>query len=97
MAAFPETVPDLPEVVANDAGASPPGKYSLLADVAGWTTNVGYPGYTSPAISEIYNKGIVSTMCAQAATGELTPEEALDQADKEVRQIFQKWKERGKI
>jgi multiple sugar transport system substrate-binding protein len=97
MAAFPETVPDLSEVVAHDVGASPPGKYSLLADVAGWTTNVGYPGYTSPAISEIYNRGIVSTMCAQAATGELTPEEALDQADKEVRQIFQKWKERGKV
>jgi multiple sugar transport system substrate-binding protein len=97
MAAFPETVPDLSEVVAHDVGASPPGKYSLLADVEGWTTNVGYPGYTSPAISEIYNRGIVSTMCAQAATGELTPEEALDQADKEVRQIFQKWKERGKV
>jgi multiple sugar transport system substrate-binding protein len=97
MAAFPDTVPHLREVVANDAAASPPDKYSLLADVAGWTTNIGYPGYTSPAISEIYNKGITSRMCAQAATGELTPEEALDQADKEVRQIFQKWKERGKV
>jgi hypothetical protein len=36
-------------------------------------------------------------MCARAAAGELTPEEALDQADMEVRQIFQKWKERGKV
>ena len=97
MAAFPETVPDLPEIVANDVGANRPGKYSILSGVAGWTTNVGYPGYTSPAISEIYNKGIISTMCAQAATGELTPEEALDQADKEVRQIFQKWKASGKV
>jgi multiple sugar transport system substrate-binding protein len=97
MAAFPETVPDLPEVVANDVGARPPGKYSILSDVAGWTTNVGYPGYTSPAISEIYNKGIISTTCAQAATGQLTPEEALNQADSQVRLIFDKWKARGKI
>jgi hypothetical protein len=31
------------------------------------------------------------------STGQLTPEEALDQADSEVRRIFQKWKERGKV
>ena len=30
--AFPDTVPDLATVVANDAGAGSPGKYSLLAD-----------------------------------------------------------------
>ena len=36
-------------------------------------------------------------MFAQAATGQLTPEDALDQADSEVRRIFQKWKERGKV
>ena len=65
--------------------------------LATWTTNVGHPGYTNPAISEIYSKGIVSTMCAQAATGQLTPEEALEQADGEVRRIFQKWKDSGKV
>jgi hypothetical protein len=36
-------------------------------------------------------------MCAQAATGQLTPEDALDQADREARRIFQNWKERGKV
>ena len=95
--AFPDAVPDLAGLVANDARASPPGKYRLLADVARWTTNVGYPGYTNPAISEIYGAGILPTMCARAATGQLTPEEALDQADREVRTIFEKWRERGKV
>jgi multiple sugar transport system substrate-binding protein len=95
--AFPDTVPDLATVVANDAGAGSSGKYSLLAELATWTTNVGHPGYTNPAISEIYSMGIVSTMCARAATGQLTPEEALDQADSEVRRIFQKWKDSGKV
>ena len=95
--AFPDTVPDLATLVANDAGAGSPGKYDLLADLATWTTNVGHPGYTNPAISEIYSKGLIPTMFARAATGQLTPEEALDQADKEVRRIFQSWKERGKV
>jgi multiple sugar transport system substrate-binding protein len=95
--AFPDTAPDLPTIVANDAAPGAPGKYGLLADLANWTTNVGHPGYTNPAISEIYSKGITSTMCAQAATGQLTPEEALDQADREVRRIFQKWRDRGKV
>ena len=97
MPSFPDAVPDLAGLVASNAGASPTGRYRLLADIASWTTNVGYPGYTNPAISEIYNLGIIPTMCARAATGQLTPEEALDQADKQVRQIFHNWKERGKL
>jgi hypothetical protein len=36
-------------------------------------------------------------MFAQAATGKLSPEEALSQADAQVQRIFQKWRERGKI
>jgi multiple sugar transport system substrate-binding protein len=95
--AFPDVVPDLATLVANDAGASSPEKYALLADVATWTTNVGYPGYTNPAISELFQAGLIPKMFAQAATSRLTPEEALDQADSEVRRIFQSWKERGKV
>jgi multiple sugar transport system substrate-binding protein len=97
MPSFPDAVPDLTSLVAQDARASPPDKYRLLADVASWTTNVGYPGYSNPAISEIYNGGLIPTMFARAATGQLTPEETLDQADREVRRIFQNWKERGKV
>ena len=49
------------------------------------------------AIGEVFHRGLISTMFARAATGQLTPEEALDQADGEVRATFQKWKERGKV
>jgi multiple sugar transport system substrate-binding protein len=97
VSSFPDTVPDLAALVANDSSASPPDKYSIVADAPTWTTNVGHPGYTNAAISEIYSKGVISNMCARAATGQLTPEEALDQADREVRAIFQNWKERGKV
>jgi hypothetical protein len=36
-------------------------------------------------------------MFAQAATGKLSPEEALQQADTQVQRIFQTWRERGKV
>jgi multiple sugar transport system substrate-binding protein len=95
--AFPDTVPELASIVANDAGASSPAKYDLLADLATWTTNVGHPGHTNPAIGDIFHAGLIPTMFAQAATGRLTPEDTLDQADRAVRRIFQKWHERGKV
>jgi multiple sugar transport system substrate-binding protein len=97
MPILPATVADLASVVAADSSASPPNKYNIVAQAGTWTTNIGHPGYTNAAIGEIFIKGLLPTMFAQAATGRLTPEEALDQADGQVRQIFDKWKSRGKV
>ena len=97
MPSWPATVPDLAAVVTVDPGGGAPGKYALLADAASWTTNIGHPGHTSAAVSEIFHRGLIPTMFARAATGQLTPEEALAQAHGESQQIFQKWKERRKI
>jgi hypothetical protein len=36
-------------------------------------------------------------MFAQAATGKLSPEEALHQTNTPVQRIFQTWRERGKV
>jgi hypothetical protein len=36
-------------------------------------------------------------MFTLAASGKMTPEEAMTQADQEVRKIFQKWQDLGKI
>jgi multiple sugar transport system substrate-binding protein len=94
---FPQTVPDLKTLIARDDKAKPPDKYKVLGDSLDWLTNVGYPGYANAAIDEIFNTWVISTMFAQAATGKLTPEEALTQADAQVQRIFQKWRERGKI
>jgi len=94
---FPHTVPDLQTLCAHDPKATPPDKYKVLADAGTWTTHFGYPGYTNAAIAEIYNSGLLGQMMGQAATGKLTPEEALTQADAQVQRIFQKWRERGKI
>jgi multiple sugar transport system substrate-binding protein len=97
MPVWPATVPDLAAVVTEDPVGGAHGKYSLLADADTWTTNIGDPGYTNAAISEIFHRGLIPTMFARSATGQLTPEEALDKADREVRAIFQSWKERNKV
>jgi multiple sugar transport system substrate-binding protein len=97
MPVWPATVPELTEILTDDPVGGSSGTYSLLADAATWTTNTGHPGHTNAAISEIFHRGLIPTMFARAATGQLTPEEALEEADSEVRPIFQKWKERGKV
>ena len=94
---FPHTVPDIQALLSHDAKATPPDKYKVLADAETWTTNFGDPGYTNAAIAEIFNSGLIGKLMGQAATGKLTPEEALNQADAEIQRIFHKWRDRGKI
>lgn len=90
-------VPNSWEDVRNDAQATPRDKYNVFADVSTWTANVGYPGYANAAIDEIFRTWLISTMFAQTAAGKVTPEQALHQADQEVRRIFQKWGSQGKV
>ena len=94
---FPATVPDLSALLAHDAKANPPDKYHVLANASKWTTNLGYPGFLNAAIGEIYDKRLISIMFASAATGKMTPEEAMIQADQEVRKIYDKWRALGKV
>jgi len=94
---FQRTVPDLKQLIGNDPKAHPPDKYRVLEDVLDWATNVGYPGYANAAIDEIYQKWILNVMFAKAATGTLSPEDAIKEADAECRRIFAKWKERGLV
>jgi multiple sugar transport system substrate-binding protein len=96
MPGIPGSVPDLTELVAKDTTADPSDKYALLASASGWTTNIGHPGFTNAAIGEVWNRALIPRMFARAAMGELAPEEALDEADREMRSIFDAWKLRGK-
>jgi multiple sugar transport system substrate-binding protein len=85
-------VPDLTQQIAKDAKADPPDKYKVLGNVLDWSTNVGYPGYATAAIDEVFNTFVIPTMFAKAARDEMSPEEAARAAEKEVRRIFGKWK-----
>lgn len=92
LAAYPDAIEDLESLITSDTNAAVPDQYSLLKDVDDWVTNVGYPGFANPAISEILGANVISKMFAAAATGELAPNEAMVQADQEVRRIFDRWR-----
>jgi multiple sugar transport system substrate-binding protein len=87
---FPKTVPNMDELIANDPAASPPDKYKVLGGVLDWATNVGYPGFASAAIDEVFNTFVVPTMFATVARDVATPEEAAATAEKEIKRIFEK-------
>jgi multiple sugar transport system substrate-binding protein len=90
---FTSTVPDLQQLLANDPH-KPAGKYKVLGDALQWAVNVGYPGYANAAIDEIFGTWVINTMFAKAATGTLSPEEAIAEANARVHQVFAKWHDR---
>jgi len=89
---FAKTVPNLKELIGKDPKANPPDKYAVLGDVLTWATNVGYPGYATAGIDEVFNTFVLPTMFAKAARDEMKPEEAAAAAEKEIKRIFDKWK-----
>jgi multiple sugar transport system substrate-binding protein len=78
-------------------GSVPPDKLSVLRTAEDWVTHLGYPGPGNPAVAEVYNTHIIPTMMGRAARGEVTPEEAIAQAESEINTIFDKWRERGLV
>jgi multiple sugar transport system substrate-binding protein len=88
---FPQTVPNLKEQISNDPKAKPPDKYKVLGTVLDWATNVGYPGYATASIDEVFNTFQIPTMFAKVARDELSPEDAARAAEQELKRIFQKW------
>jgi multiple sugar transport system substrate-binding protein len=94
---FEKTVPDLQKLIANDPKGHPADKYKVLDDVLNWATNVGYPGYANAAIDEIFGTWVLNVMFAKAASGSVSPEEALKEADAACKRIFAKWKDKGLV
>ena len=94
---FQRTVPDLKQLIGNDAKAKPADKYKVLEDVLSWATNIGYPGYANAAIDETYQKWVLNVMFAKAAQGVLSPEDAVKEAELECRRIWEKWRERKHV
>jgi multiple sugar transport system substrate-binding protein len=94
---FPKQVPDIQKLISNDPKATPPDKYKVLSDVMDWATNVGYPGYATAAVDEVFSTWVLNTMFAEAATGKETPEAAIKLAEEKCKRIWAKWKEKKMI
>jgi multiple sugar transport system substrate-binding protein len=94
---FPKQVPDIEKLISHDPKAFPPDKYKVLSDVLTWATNVGYPGYANAAIDEVFSTWVLNTMFGEVAFGKETPENALKKAEARCKEIWAKWKEKGKV
>jgi multiple sugar transport system substrate-binding protein len=94
---YPQLVPDLNQLIANDPAATPRDKYRIFTEASTWTVNVGYPGYSNAAIDEIWKGWLIPRMFADAASGRLTPEAALDMYAAQSSAIFDKWRAQRKV
>ena len=90
MPCYPATVPDLAGQLAGDPKAQPAGKYRVLSSALDWSTNVGFPGYATAGIDEVFNTFVIPTMFARVARDEATPEEAVRAAQAEIARIFER-------
>jgi multiple sugar transport system substrate-binding protein len=94
--AFEPTVPQLQGWLENDPfGSRPADKLTVLLTAKDWVTYLGYPGPSNPAVAEVYATNIIPTMMGRAALGEVTPEEAIGEAESQINDIFAKWRDRG--
>jgi multiple sugar transport system substrate-binding protein len=78
-------------------GSNPPDKLALLAKSLPWSTNLGYPGYGNPAEGEIFDTYVITDMFAKAATGALSPKDAMAEANTRAKQIFDKWRQKKMV
>ncbi len=96
--AYPDVVPDLGEWLRADPfGAQPPNKLALLENAIDWSTNIGYPGTANTAEGEVFATFVIPNMFARAARGEVSPQQAVADAEAQIIPIFDNWRTRGLI
>ncbi len=93
---FPASVPNLEDLIATDPEAKPPDKYAVLATFQDFSFNVGYPGYTTAAVDEVFGKFLIPQVAAEVARGS-DPQEAIDKTEAQINSIYDKWRAQGKI
>jgi multiple sugar transport system substrate-binding protein len=80
-----------PSILSNDPTSHPADKLKVLETAAEWCSVFGYPGPSSPAADEVADNYILPDMMTNAATGKMTPEEAVKWGAKEIGLIYAKW------
>ena len=94
---WPNAVKNIQQQLAQDKH-KPLGKYTILGKIASkYTYNVGYPGYSNAAVSEIFNTFLIPQMFAEVAQGKKSSADSVRDTTREVQRIFRKWRNRGKI
>jgi multiple sugar transport system substrate-binding protein len=96
--AYPRLVPQLNGWLDRDPfGAKPENKLGVLKNAIEWSTNIGHPGPANTAIGEVFATFVIPNMFAKAARGEMSPEQAVADAERQIKPIFDKWRRRGLV
>ena len=94
---FPGAVKNMQRQLAQDKH-KPLGKYTILGKIAQkYTANVGYPGYSNAAVSEIFNTYLIPQMFAQVAQEKMSPQDGAKAAQRQFNSIYAKWRQAKKI
>ena len=90
-------VPNIGKHLVKDTH-KPHGKYTILGKIAQrYTANLGYPGYSNAAVSEIFTTSLIPQMFANVAQGKTTAADAARTAQAQFNDIFKKWRDAGKL
>jgi len=96
--AFPKLVPQLNGWLDTDPfGAKPANKLAVLKNASEWSVNVSHPGPENAAMGEVFSTFVIPNMYAKAARGEMSAVEAVEDAERQIKPIFEKWRRRGLV
>jgi multiple sugar transport system substrate-binding protein len=87
----PGWVPQPMPILSDDPTNVPADKLAMVQTAPEWSVGFEYPGPNSPAMGEVIQTYIIPDMVAQAATDQLTPEEAVAWAEEQITRIVKKW------
>ena len=97
--AFPDTYPELTTdggpLDSDPYGSNPVDKLAILKTANDWTVNLGWPGPANAMIGEAFNTFILSDMMAKAARGDMSPQDAITEAETRLNEIAQNWRDEG--
>jgi multiple sugar transport system substrate-binding protein len=91
MPIYANIVPKPMPILSNDPTSHPNDKLAILQTSDEWSAVAGWPGPAWAATDEVYNDFVLCDMMTKAATGTMTPEEAVKWATQQTQLIFKKW------
>ncbi len=95
---FPATVKELESWLEDDPfGSLPADKFAILKTAIDRAVNFGFPGFSNPAIAQVYAEHIIPKAVAQVALGEATAEDAVALAGARIEEIFSHWRSLGLV
>lgn len=90
---YQNTLPNILGRLSHDPKGGPLAKYEELKDALKWTRSLCYPGFATPEAMEAFHASVVPRMFLSVLKGSLSPEDAARAAEKELKGIYEKWKE----